>query len=295
MPRVPSKTIEGGCDWPARGLRPVMLSADDAPDDFKPGDCTSGERPAWWPIDTYVQWLTGSSVVLDRTFLKAPLTEERTHLPLKPETGAADEGMRFTAAALPLSHLPRWGARPTDRLDYRFVPIRLAVQVTADNWMGDAVTRLNQLHPLGGERRLAHWKKVASGPWTCPEAVSTALARSNRARMVLASPAIFAHGWRPGWLNDQLTGSPWKDVPELRLVGVCIQRWRAVSGWSSAALPGQPRGPKPVKRMVPAGGVYFFEVIGGSAAGLARGWLQPVSDDEQDRRDGFGLAAWGTW
>ena len=113
--------------------------------------------------------------------------------------------------------------------------------------------------------------------------------------MVLASPAIFAHGWRPGWLNDQLTGSPWKDAPELRLVGVCIQRWRAVSGWSSAALPNQPRGPKPVKRMVPAGGVYFFEVVGSSAAGLARGWLQPVSDDEQDRRDGFGLAAWGTW
>jgi hypothetical protein len=33
----------------------------------------------------------------------------------------------------------------------------------------------------------------------------------------------------------------------------------------------------------------------GSAARLAEGWLRPVSDDPQDRRDGFGLAAWGTW
>jgi CRISPR-associated protein Cmr3 len=113
--------------------------------------------------------------------------------------------------------------------------------------------------------------------------------------MALATPAIFAQGWKPGWLNDQLTGSPWKDGPRLKLVGVSIQRWRAVSGWSLAALPNQPRGPKPVKRMVPTGGVYFFEVDGGNAASLAQGWLQPVSDDEQDRRDGFGLAAWGTW
>jgi CRISPR-associated protein Cmr3 len=280
----------GGCDWPRGGLRPVMLSAEDAPDEFKPR-----EKPAWWPSDAYVAWLTGRSAKFDRTFLQAPLTEHRTHVWLKAETGAAAEGMLSTSAALALSHLPRWDARPTDSFDGRFAQIRLALRVTADQWASDVATRLDVLHPLGGERRLAHWKTVASAPWGCPQAVSAALEQSGRVRMALATPAIFAQGWKPGWLNDQLTGSPWKGGPTLKLVGACIQRWRAVSGWSLAALPDQPRGPKPVKRMVPAGGVYFLEVVGGNAAGLARGWLQPVSDDEQDRRDGFGLAAWGTW
>ena len=78
-------------------------------------------------------------------------------------------------------------------------------------------------------------------------------------------------------------------------MGVSIQRWRAVSGWSLADLPGQKRGPKPVRRISPAGGVYFFEIAEGSASGLADRWLESVSDDEQDRRDGFGLAAWGVW
>ena len=291
-PRDGSEDGEGGCDWPASGLRPVMLSAKDAPDDFKPK-----ESPAWWPVESYVAWLTGNSVAFDCTFLKAALTEDRTHVQLRPETGAADEGILFTSAALPLTHLPRHGQEKADRRNDRFAEIRLTLRVTADHWAADTAARLDVLHPLGGERRLAHWKAAASDLWACPEAVSFALAKSKsgRVRMALVTPGIFAQGWKPGWLNDELTGSPCADGPKLKLVGVSIQRWRAVSGWSLAALPNQPRGPKPVKRMVPAGGVYFFEVIDGNAASLSSHWLQTVSDDEQDRRDGFGLAAWGTW
>jgi CRISPR-associated protein Cmr3 len=89
-----------------------------------------------------------------------------------------------------------------------------------------------------------------------------------------------------------LTGRPFDNGPRLRLVGSTIERWRAVSGWSLA----DPRGPKPVRRIVPAGGVYFFDVEDEeNAAGLVDHWLQSVSDGEQDRRDGFGLAVWGTW
>jgi len=41
--------------------------------------------------------------------------------------------------------------------------------------------------------------------------------------------------------------------------------------------------------------VYFFTVESGNPELLAKQWLQPVSDEEQDRLDGFGLAVWGTW
>jgi CRISPR-associated protein Cmr3 len=114
--------------------------------------------------------------------------------------------------------------------------------------------------------------------------------------MALATPAIFDSGWKPGWLNEEFVGSPPGATLSLRLVGISIQRWRAVSGWSLLNNPPHQRpGPKPVKRFIPSGGVYFFERVNGKASELADRWLEPVSDDEQDRRDGFGLAVWGIW
>jgi CRISPR-associated protein Cmr3 len=115
--------------------------------------------------------------------------------------------------------------------------------------------------------------------------------------MVLATPAIFDHGWRPNWLDAiTLTGKPTSYGPTLKLVGVSNARWKAVSGWSLAKLKDQPRGPKPIRRMVPAGSVYFFKKVEGDGNILAtNGWLNPVSDSLQDRNDGFGLAVWGTW
>jgi CRISPR-associated protein Cmr3 len=45
--------------------------------------------------------------------------------------------------------------------------------------------------------------------------------------------------------------------------------------------------------MVPAGSVYFFELLEGDPSAVLESWLRPVSDNEQDRKDGFGLALWG--
>jgi CRISPR-associated protein Cmr3 len=287
---TPQMVNDGGCDWPTDGLRPVMLSEDQAPEDFK-----LKEGPAWWPLDRYTDWLTEKSVTFDRAFLHSATKEERTHVQLDADTGSADEGNLFTTVALPLMYLERYDTKPDAAFGDRCSPITLAARVTANGWCDETVARLNTLHPLGGERRLVHWKATTTNPWTCHQTVSDALAGKECVRMFLATPAIFRDGWKPGWLNDQLTGTPPGSNVTLKLVGVNIERWRAVSGWSLADLPGQPRGPKPVKRIVPAGGVYFFEVINGSAAALTMGWLEPMSDDEQDRRDGFGLAVWGTW
>lgn len=270
-----------GCDWPAQGLLPVQIQT---PDDFKPE-----AAPAWWPQDRYAAWLAGEEIAFDQKFLRAAEAEHRTYVRIDPDAGSAADENLFTTAALALSHLRRYGA-------LGFVPITLSARVRAANWCGEAVARLDTLHPLGGERRLAHWKTTARPiSWSCPEKIHKALTATSRVRMVLATPAIFKDGWKPGWLSDDLVGTPPGANVRLWLVGASIRRWRAVSGWSLADLPGQPRGAKPVKRMVPAGGVYFFEKVDGQASALAERWLEAVSDDEQDRRDGFGLATWGVW
>lgn len=288
---TPRPIEQAGCDWPLVGLQPVGLTEAQAPNDFKPE-----EAPAWWPAERYAAWLVGNDIAFNDRFLRAPEIEDRTHVQLDPGAGAAEDGNLFTTAALPLSHLPRHGVRAEGTHSSRFAVIALAARVRANSWCGEAVAKLDTLHPFGGERRLVHWKAAAeTSAWACPQPVRAALASASRIRMVLVTPAVFGGGWKPGWMNEERVGTPPGANVTLRLVGVSIQRWRAVSGWSLANLPGQPRGPKPVKRIVPSGGVYFFETVDGKASGLADRWLESVSDDEQDCRDGFGLAVWGVW
>ncbi|MBA4192332.1 MAG: hypothetical protein C0467_30545 [Planctomycetaceae bacterium] len=277
-----------GCDWPeGAALRPVVIAKED---DFKPKD-----TPAWWPVERFAEWLTCVSVKFDESFLLAAKMETRDHVQLDADSGAAAESRLFATSGLSVTHLPRHQAKPETghkpSFHDRMAEVTLAARVRADGW--PAMEKFDTWHPLGGERRLIHWANCADAElWKCPGAVATSLAKANRVRMVLATPAIFEHGWRPGWLNDQLEGTPPGCELKLRLVGVCIPRWKAVSGWSLA----EPRGPKPVRRLVPAGGAYFFEMVGSDTAlSLEKRWLEPVSDNEQARRDGFGLAVWGTW
>lgn len=121
--------------------------------------------------------------------------------------------------------------------------------------------------------------------------------------MILATPAIFSNGWLPAWLkckrlddgSDVLEGTPpgASDDLKLRLISACVDRWKPISGWSAEA---KSRGPKAIRRMVPAGSVYFFEVQpGGNSSELGKLWLRSVCDKEEDRKDGFGLAVWGIW
>jgi len=285
----PFPTDQGGCDFPIDGLRPVMYSDDPKKPDFKPKLV-----PAWWPVGKLTEWLLGKSVTFDADFLNAGVQETRDHVCLDADTGAAAEGQIFATAGLNVTYLPRYGVAESKSFQERFAEIALSARVTMTEEAFEHVKTLNAWHPLGGERRIVHWQRNdAAELWTCPEAVKAALETTTQIRMVLTTPAIFDHGWRPGWLDAKtLTGKPISDGPTLRLACVSNARWKAVSGWSLAP----PRGPKPIRRMVPAGSVYFFEKVEGQGRTLAtNGWLRPVSDVPQDRNDGFGLAVWGIW
>ncbi|MCI5212360.1 MAG: hypothetical protein D3910_27070, partial [Candidatus Electrothrix sp. ATG2] len=126
---------------------------------------------------------------------------------------------------------------------------------------------------------------------------------SNAIRLILATPALFKHGWRPGWIKDDMTGYP-PGFPgiTLKLKAFVTPRWEPVSGWDLVRNPHhknskEKKGPgaaRAVRRMVPAGAVYWFEVIAGQEH-LPELWLQPISDLPQDRNDGYGLVLPGIW
>ncbi len=74
---------------------------------------------------------------------------------------------------------------------------------------------------------------------------------------------------------------------------IAVQRPQVVSGWDLYR-----KKPKPSRRLAPAGTVLFLSLQGDDDAvsqWIGGTWMQCISDDEQDRRDGFGLAVLGTW
>lgn len=255
-----------GWDLAETGLLPALLD-DTLGDDFKPV-----KLPALWSIDAAAGWLAApnpNSFTLSESdqIGKVP-RHSRTHLEIDAATGAAREGMLFTTEGIEFSG----GLHMSALLD-------IPPDVPA---LKEHAAALNHFNSLGGERRLARFTVVKDNSWSCPQQIAGALKASNRIRMQLVTPAIFKRGWRPEWIC-QNAGA------RLTLVAAALDRWRPISGWSY-----EKRETKAVRRVVPAGAVYFFE-SDQPLPDPKKLWLAPVSDDAQDRRDGFGLAIWGVW
>lgn len=274
------------------GLLPLQLFPA-ASEDFKPAT-----GPAFWSRDIMASWLANSSGqgfvgpldpestdverrssrLLESGYLAAPAQDRRTHVQLDPDLLAAKEGLLFSTTGLAFDH-----------------QVQLAARVNAGPEFVEVLSHLSSFHPFGGERRLVHWRRAEGigDQWTCPNIIREAFVDTPGVRMVLATPALFGHGWKPEWLGQDLAGTVPGTGVSVTLKAAVIDRWKPISGWG---LELGHLGPKPVRRLVPAGAVYFFAVEQGDPTELADNvWLESMCDDPQDRRDGFGLALWGVW
>jgi CRISPR-associated protein Cmr3 len=149
---------------------------------------------------------------------------------------------------------------------------------------------------VGADGRTASLEICTSDALRIPDDLRAdllALGKGSLVRLTLATPAIFANGWYPGWL-EKITDTngtlhyrgklPGSDLV-LELVAAALERWQPYSGWSMEH--GKMRA---VRRMVPAGAVYWFRIVEETGEALAGMWMRPICDDEQDCRDGLGLA-----
>ncbi|GIQ66998.1 CRISPR-associated protein Cmr3 [Paenibacillus cisolokensis] len=133
---------------------------------------------------------------------------------------------------------------------------------------------VNGIHSFGGRRRLAYFQELYDQQeiWACPERILQVVDRHARTsettylRMVLTTPAYFSKGWIPGWLNEELKSADKDKFSKLfgvdltlELVWACLPRWQPVSGWSYSARRAHRR-EKAVRRMAPAGSVYFLKL-----------------------------------
>lgn len=123
---------------------------------------------------------------------------------------------------------------------------------------------------IGGEGRGAVFKKIVKDYMPALDDDTMAKIKKNgRFKIYFATPAIFPEGWLPGkirgekfqWSEELLEESCGEsDKMSLRLLTAAVGRPVCVGGWDLEA-----RGPKPMRLAIPAGSVYYFEVIEGEA------------------------------
>ncbi len=272
-------------------LMPMMLQN---PEQEKPND----KAPKFWRWGVFEQWLLKPEEIKPRTFQVTPATQQtkaevkstdpenlligfkalpvqtRSHVSLDHDSQTAINSALFQTSGLEFIHQSAQLSSAT--------PLALAIETSLDI--------PNQIAPAGGERRLVRWEKQHGQLPQAPQGLLEQIKSDQACRVILLTPAHFQQGYRPTWLLEGLTNHG----INTHLKAVACGRPVVVSGWDFVKDK-----PKPTRRLVPAGSVYYLKLEflenPDIKSWLSEIWLQGVSDEAQDRLDGFGIAAIGTW
>ena len=246
-----------------------------------------GTPRGWWTVPQYRAYLEGKPQTAGGSF-DAMHTDElwqpehRIGVQIDPDSFAAADRRLYAATVL----------RPQTGL-------RFACEARLNQPYGDEDVELAALDwlLLGGEHRLA--RLTPANPFaSLPPPPETSADGPCLLSWSLVTPAIFTHGYIPGWCVDTKAYPPGDARPagfvclrlpgRARLIAACLGRPQTVSGWDTVE-----QRPKPTMLAVPAGSVFYF-LCDSAATGteLARllNW-RPRSDFYGEKGCGYGLCS----
>jgi CRISPR-associated protein Cmr3 len=138
---------------------------------------------------------------------------------------------------------------------------------------------------LGGDNRSAMY---AAGSWTeiSVEPIKRKITDTKRFKLVLTTPAIFNKGWLPDWINADTMQGQINGI-KVKLISACVGKPIGIGGYDFVK-----NHPKVMKKAVPAGSVYYFELTEGDVDSLFKNvWLKSISDEKA--QEGFGITLIG--
>ena len=276
-PRPAAPCTLGSVDEPAlEGLWRATLERRDKPRPLAP----------WWPESAFVPWLCGEPAELPAASELTPKGRTDVHVAIDPATQTARDEMLFSTEVV-----EPWVKGPGGAWEWALGTVfRLAAGETP--FPEGPLT-------LGGDRRLVWTSAVEGDLRSFPEQLATRAREKPRGlRLVVVTPACFDAGWLlPGF--EVVQGCYRGHLPgleaELVLRAAMVRRPLHVSGWNMAGGKGPGGEPRPTRRLVPPGAVYFIEKLGGAefdVEELRRLWLVPLGLHAED---GLGRIVPGLW
>ena len=213
------------------------------------------EASGYLTADPYADYLSGSLLPdgAVRSATEFWVRESRTHVSIDPSSGTAAESLLFAVPFVRFQH-----------------ECGLLIEVDGDDGLLNDIEWLK----LGGEGRAARIRKVEASARPQPT-----IPPKGRIRVILSATAPFANGWLPDGWTETGTFPFLGGTAEFR--GCVLNRHTTVSGWDLAK-----HRPKPSRRAVPAGSVYYLDVSG-IHPGLQSS-IPSLCADPDDIRIGYG-------
>lgn len=138
---------------------------------------------------------------------------------------------------------------------------------------------------LGGDNRSARYA-VESWNEIPVEPIKKKIAETKRFKLVLTTPAIFNKGWLPDCIDANTMQGQIKGI-NVKLTGACVGKPIGIGGYDFVK-----NQPKVMKKAVPAGSVYCFELTEGDVDSLFKNiWWKSISDEKA--QEGFGTTLIG--
>ncbi len=133
---------------------------------------------------------------------------------------------------------------------------------------------------VGGEAKAAQYTRVNEDiKVTYPDFGNG----ENLFKVVLSTPAIFRNGWIPQWLDKSTLQGNYNGV-KVRLLTAAIGKPVYVGGFDI-----KKNRPKPMYRAVPAGSVYYFELLEGVMSSAVSAFHEKALSDIMSEQ-GFGIS-----
>lgn len=108
----------------------------------------------------------------------------------------------------------------------------------------------------------------------------------NIFKVYLATPAIFKKGWLPEWIDKKTLMGSYRGL-KVKLLAAAVGKYLPIGGFDM-----KKNRPKPMRRAVPAGSVYYFQLFEGDRSQLAAAFHnKSISDINPEQ--GFGLSFLG--
>lgn len=233
----------------------------------------------FWQLQDVIDWQKGIDLDYD-TIANNGLTnisvDIRTHNALDDETLAVVEGDLFQTASFDLNYRKN---------DIGFDDKRLGFVILSNQDLD------NDLATFGGERRLSYFKSLKEYSFLPQSQILDNINQQGGFCITLMTPAIFAQGYLPKWIEQKTMIGTLPSGASVKLVAAAVERYQAVSGWDSVKWQ-----PKATRKAVSAGAMYWFELQDSKLDEQDLVFLHsPLSDDEFDKADGFGMAIVSSW
>ena len=138
---------------------------------------------------------------------------------------------------------------------------------------------------LGGDHRSTHYR-TCSWKGIDDKLIKDKISKDKHFKLVLLTPAIFKQGWLPNGVDSHTFEGTINGV-KVKMTGACVGKPIGIGGFDIVK-----EMPKPMKKAVPAGSVYYFELKDGNIDSLfEKLWLKSISDEKA--QEGFGITLIG--